>query len=496
VTFPSVLASITVVGLLLRLLPFLYQRRQGNDHWFWMLYVETLRERKSFPPKLPFLLDEQQWYPPLFPLLLACLPIGWLKPLARLIAPVIDTLQLVAVMIVAQHISESTVAAALAGALYALAPLCIDYNYQLNPRGLGSLLLSTQLIIYYAYTQTPDLLLLGGVLVLGAAILLLHKMTSQMMVFFLLFRGIWSSDITALLLIPGTVAAAWLFSGGFYWKVLKAHGDIVVFWYRHWNTLNAHQYYDSDLYRKESGARRLLHTGGFEGATRHVRNILAANPAILCVVVLLAVHNRTLTSLEAFNVQWLAAASVWALATSLIPQLRCFGAGVYYTYNAVFPIALLSGILVLDTSAIGPLAYAASILTCSAVILRILRRKRQVGSSSAPMDNIEPVLATLRELPEGPTYCVPLGLSDRVAYTTRREVLWGAHGYGFNNLEPFYPVMQVTLEELLETHAVRFVLINRDYAIEKEIVRDLNSWRPIIEVGHFALYETPYFSSC
>ena len=111
------------------------------------------------------------------------------------------------------------------------------------------------------------------------------------------------------------------------------------------------------------------------------------------------------------------------------------------------------------------------------------------------MADVDPVMDALRELPEGPLYCVPLGLSDRVAYTTRREVLWGAHGYGFKNLEPFFPVMQVPLEDLLKTHAVRFVLINRDYAKEKEIVQDLGSWRLIVENGTFALYETPYFTT-
>ena len=490
-----ILAVIVAAGFFLRLLPFLAQRRQGNDHWFWMLYVETLRERRRFPPKLPFLLDEQQWYPPLFPLLLACLPVSWLKRHARMIAPLVDTLQLVAVMAVAHRATGSALAAGLAGGLYAIAPLCINYNYQLNPRGLGALALTGQLILYYVWTQTPDPFLVAGVVFLGAAVLLLHKMTAQMMVFFFLFRGIVSADGTSLLMIIGSVAVAWLVSGGFYWKVLKAHVDIVVFWYRHWNTLNAHQYYDSDFYRKESGARRLLHTSGFEGASRHLRNILAANPAILSVAALLAVHHRTLTPFETFSVEWLATVSVWALATSLIPQLRCFGAGVYYTYNAVFPIAFLLGILAVDTGVYGPLAYAASILTCSAAVLRILRRNRQVGSSTAPMADVDPVMDALRELPEGPLYCVPLGLSDRVAYTTRREVLWGAHGYGFKNLEPFFPVMQVPLEDLLKTHAVRFVLINRDYAKEEEIVQDLGSWRLIVENGTFALYETPYFTT-
>ena len=74
-------------------------------------------------------------------------------------------------------------------------------------------------------------------------------------------------------------------------------------------------------------------------------------------------------------------------------------------------------------------------------------------------------------------------------------MLWGAHGYGFNNLEPLYPVMRVPLEDLLRTHAIRFVLINREYAKDEEIVQDLESWRTIVKNGPFTLYETPYFTA-
>ena len=104
-----------------------------------------------------------------------CLPVSWLKRHARLIAPLVDTIQLVALMAVVHRATGSATAAGLAGGLYAVAPLCVDYNYQLNPRGLGALALSIQLILYYAHTQTPDLHLLGVILILGAAILLLHK---------------------------------------------------------------------------------------------------------------------------------------------------------------------------------------------------------------------------------------------------------------------------------------------------------------------------------
>jgi hypothetical protein len=44
------------------------QGATGVDQWFWKAYIKTLRNQKKMPPQLPqFLLDEKQWYPPLFP---------------------------------------------------------------------------------------------------------------------------------------------------------------------------------------------------------------------------------------------------------------------------------------------------------------------------------------------------------------------------------------------------------------------------------------------
>ena len=67
----------------------------GVDQWFWKAYVEKLRDERKFPPDLPqFLLDEAQWYPPLFPVILARLPRPVFDRHARYLAILIDLLRL------------------------------------------------------------------------------------------------------------------------------------------------------------------------------------------------------------------------------------------------------------------------------------------------------------------------------------------------------------------------------------------------------------------
>ena len=73
-----VIAGVLSVALLLRVVPlWLSPQGAGIDHWFWKSWVEAYRRTRRFPPELPqYLLDEHQWYPPVFPLLLSMMPDG------------------------------------------------------------------------------------------------------------------------------------------------------------------------------------------------------------------------------------------------------------------------------------------------------------------------------------------------------------------------------------------------------------------------------------
>ena len=95
--------SIIVFSAALRWLPHLIAPHGvGIDHWYWKAYIEEYRENRSFPPSLPqFLLDRHQWYPPIFPLLMAKLPKGVFDKNSHLIAIGIDLLRLAFLMIAA-----------------------------------------------------------------------------------------------------------------------------------------------------------------------------------------------------------------------------------------------------------------------------------------------------------------------------------------------------------------------------------------------------------
>ena len=69
----TIVLGVFLLAYVLRAVPqWLSPQGLGVDHWFWKTYIETYRRERRFPPELPqYVLDEAQWYPPLFPMLLA-----------------------------------------------------------------------------------------------------------------------------------------------------------------------------------------------------------------------------------------------------------------------------------------------------------------------------------------------------------------------------------------------------------------------------------------
>ena len=172
------------LAIFIRFLPLqLFSDKLGVDHWFWKVYIETYRRERLFPPVLPqYLLDEHQWYPPLFPLLIARLPTIALDRYNRSVAIFIDLLRMLLLLFIVSWLSNgSPYAIGIAGVVYAATPMLVSYNIQLDPRGLGALFLDGLIVLLlWWYSFDGPVLVWGGVFVLSGLILLTHKMTTQL----------------------------------------------------------------------------------------------------------------------------------------------------------------------------------------------------------------------------------------------------------------------------------------------------------------------------
>jgi hypothetical protein len=474
-------AGLLALAVVLRMLPrWLSPEGAGVDHWFWKTYVEAYRATRVFPPVLPqYRLDEQQWYPPLFPLLLAALPPRVFDSHSHLIAIVIDLLRMLLLLWVAHWQSDGNLTViAIAGLIYATIPIQTSYNIQLNPRGLGALMLEVVLVLLlWFYVSGDGRWVWVPIVALSGLILLTHKMTTQVFWFIILGTAVIYRQWPLLLLIPASMVAAYVLSGAFYANVARAHWDIVAFWNRNWRWIGADWLRESPIYGDGAYERpEKLHRSGLKGRVWQLHVLLGFNPAgwIACLLV----YERLFLAspfliYPTYLLVWLLLPCLFALLTTFVSPLKCLGAGYLYVYNTSLIAALLLSLTFQYTRApeiSTPFVLLALLLNVAGLLtyyVRFYKDKRgRVDTGLSEM------LEKLRSQPPGVVICVPANWYEVVSYKTGQPVLWGGHGYGFKGLEPIWPRLLLPIREVVARYNVRY-LLTMDRMLPDTFVADL-----------------------
>jgi len=467
-------ACIMLIGFLLRYVPFrIAGNALGVDHWYWKLYLETYWRDRRFPPELPqYLLEEHQWYPPLFIMLVAKLPRIVFERYSYLIGVAVDVLRLGITMTVAAVVGKGNpLFVAMAGMVYATTPVNVSYNVQLNPRGLGGLFLDLQVLIVLVLVGPVGgpWWLWGVACLLGALVLLTHKMTSQLMFFLALLAALITGDLRIAGILPASMLVALMLSGGFYWKVLRAHWDIVIFWYENWPWLQAHPVRESPIYGEQDYLTPTrFYQPGLMGVLRHARYFLVYNPWAWFLVLLFMLEKGSVGVLPFGIYPWLAGTLLFGVLTLVLPWLRCIGAGYLYIYNSALPAALLWGALMAspDLSLIAVcLAFVAFAVSLSgvAIFYRNVRASRTLTVDA----DFEDLIGWLSQSERGTVMCLPANWYDVVAYRTGQPVLYGGHGYGFKALKPIFPRLLLSLEEVGRRYGLRYLVTMEGYLNER-----------------------------
>jgi len=308
----------------------------------------------------------------------------------------------------------------------------------------------------------------GGVLGITLILLFLHKMTVQMWIIYLLGFGVWAWDWKIFVLIPASVLLAIIISKGFYLKMLRAHWDIISFWYENIKYLGSHQYYESNLYRKDDFASTALHQPGWSHKIRKLLSLFKYNTFILIIpVIAYQVFSQRQGKLEHFLWIWLGLTCLWTLLTTFVPYFMALGAGQYYIYNTFFPLFLLAALSINTMTA--PLqgwffALWGIAIVCSIVRWERFCRSNPIHQAATLGNDLKEVLDYLKELPKDGVFCIPFLPSDGTAFWTRKKVFWGGHSYGFHSmLKPYFPVIRKDIEETLKTNPLNYLLFWRGY---------------------------------
>lgn len=485
--------SIIIISAALRWLPhFIAPHGVGVDHWFWKAYIEEHREKRQFPPSLPqFLLDSHQWYPPVFPMLMERIPKSLFDKNSHFMAIAIDLLRLALLMVAAYLLGGQVNSLIGAGMVYALTPVLISYNVQLNPRGLGALFLDI-IVLLLVWLLWHEGMFWGWILVglVSGLLLLTHKMSTQLFWFLSIVSGLWLQDWRLLMLVPVSIVSALILSKGFYLNVLKAHWDIVSFWNRNWPWLTVHPVRESPVYATpENKTTTKFFKPGLAGLMHRLQYLVGLNPwGWVVFIASLWMYggdpmHTNLTNEDGWMVQWLGLILLFTLMTTFIPFMRCLGQGYLYNYNAAFPAGLLVAMIwggLKHDIVVEYLLYG-TVLFCILGIGFYLWKLK--GSKTLKVDSdMNDALSYLKSLPNGAVMCFPLHWSDVAAYKTQKPVLWGAHGYGFKLVEAVWPRILKPISEIVKQHQIRYLLTYEGY-LPENFLKEL-------QIGSLVSFET------
>ena len=446
----------------------------GVDTWYYLRYVREVQQSRRFPVTLPeYVLDiGEQWYPPVFPLVLSWFPLRWLERSRGFISPVVDVAQLALLYVFTLRNTDSASIAIIAGLIYAVMPTLVAENVNLNSRAFGSLMMTILMLAFFRWLQ-PDhpthwlivALLFGGLL------LLTHKMSTQQYVFSLLMLSAVFRDWRYLALLGASIVLAFVMSGGFYWKVLKAHWDIVSFYWRHLDEVNAHQVLDSPIYgRPEQRSAKIVYQPGWRGALKVLARLLGENPFLL--VMLIVIQSPGLARTQMY--WWAASVLVFAFLTSFVGPLRSIGEGYKYLKLTAFPSAYAIAV------SIGPwnpharlvwVALAASFAFAIAALGIFFRHhlSKRTEHTAVLDPRLKQVAAFLKAQPTGTVLCMPLMYCDYLIYASGQRVLWGVRSGGFKIIEPFYYVLRRPIEHFIDTYGVTYMVLDLNYCQPEQL---------------------------
>ena len=482
-----------VLAFFIRVKPLWAHRYWGVDAYYFLLCVEAFRKRKRIPIILPpyyRLENQEQWYPPGFTVFLWLFPERFLKKYYWALSPAVDCLIIAVLYTVTYLATDNMWLAGLGGLLYAINLAAITECLALTSRQLGSLLLAFVFLSLFGFVNYQNYFLLGLFLLSGFILLMTHKMSTQLLWFVLPVMTLIFWDATYILGAVAIVALTFLLSGGFYVKVLRAHGDILSFWNRNWRNLGAHQVNSSPVYGdEERDDPERYFAKGLKGLYHSFRRLGANVSVVMLIFPVIFYPQLSLFDRQMF--WWVILVYALAALTLLVPQLRFLGEGPRYLKMAVLPVSYLTVVSLSYDWHISSYYYpllGICIVASIWLYIKISRSFTRSRKSSLDSSFKQIIDFLLNEKETGVIACIPCDMADSIAYHCRRSVLWGTHNYSLRQAEPFFPVLRKPLEFFISKYGLSRLIIDSNY-VSPESLR-LSPLNRIFVAGTYEIYRT------
>jgi hypothetical protein len=497
------LVGLGLVGLALylRLRIFIGTRPGGVDTWYYLASADAIRRQKRLPISLPqyLLHEESESYPAVFPVFLALISPSWLRSYFWLLSPIIDAVHLLLLYLLSFRLTDSVLAAATAGLIYAVTPQLISETRNLNGRAFASLLMTVAMLallrsVIPSEGPLAGLLGPGGRALWVVAVLLIailyntHTSTTIALLVSLATLSVVFGELRFILAGAMGLPVAIVISGGYYLRVIANHLHAARFWLRNVQYTRAHQVNDSPLLGTRT-AGKADSKGLYRSRLLLGLRVLGENPFILAMLVTQIPNNVW----AAHMYWWAVAILVWAVLTTFGGPLRILGPGFHYMKTSVFPTAYTLAVAVNvqegAVSLVG-LTVLISIIASFAALAyfyRVMARRETEHTAQTPPDLAE-AAAHLRTLPGQRVLVLPSMYADFVCYNAEKAVVWGGHSGDLSKFEEFYPVLRKPLQYFVERYGVDYLILDHAY-VTPERLRIVDSVAQLERHGSFGLYE-------
>lgn len=499
------LVGMALVGLALylRLRVFIGRQPGGVDTWYYLASAQALRSQKRIPISLPQYLfhDRTESYPVVFPLFLALLPEGWLRRNHWLVSPLIDAAHLLLLYLLAFRLTDSVLAAGIAGLIYAVTPQLVSETRNLNGRAFASLLQTLAMLALLRsaipsagptsiFVGQSDILPTVVAAVLIALLYNTHTSTTIAFVVSAATLTLVTGQPRFLVLAVLGLPLAIILSGGYYLRVIQNHLYAARFWMHNVRFTRAHQVNDSPILGLSQRVEQAgLYAPAWRARLALVVRVLGENPFILAMLATPIPAN-----VWAFHMYWWAVAIlIWSVLTTFGGPLRILGPGFHYMKASVFPSAYtlavtvnmreggLTGfdvmLLISFLGSFGALAY----------FFRVMDKRQTEQTAQTPPD-LARATDYLRGQAEGSVLVLPNMFADFVMYNSGKPVVWGGHSGNLARLEEFFPVIRRPLTYFFERYRVAYVVVDLQYtSLERLQIGD--STELLEQFGSIGVYE-------
>lgn len=452
-----------------RVYPLRLQRGRGCDAYFFLMCATVLREGFRLPVTLPpsyLAEDREQWYPPLFAVFLAALPPAWLRANHWLVNQLLDFMIAATLFVLVLPWLGAWGAIALVG-MYAIQPALIQEFATLTSRPLGMLI---QLVVIAAsYNFVAESSQLSGILaVVGVATLVYaHKLSLQLLWFLFPFLSIVTGSWEWIAILAGGYGLAAMVWPSMFVKIMRAHWDIVRFWSREWPLLGAHPVRESPIYGGGENSTAYYRSSSIRSSGAFLKTILQINVFAVFLALPFFIPMPTLP-MATFFWWWAAGIYIWVACTHFIPYLRCLGLAQQYVKFGYVPVFAFTAMYLSDASLLA-LVLAAF---CAVPLVRwymLTTRSLRAPPVIPQSGNVTNLVEFLNGQVAPRIMVFPYHLYDELAYRTKAKVLWGTHGYGFDRVRPFFPVLREPLASIVDTYKLTHIVIDSDYVAPHEL---------------------------